>query len=204
MELLLAFFVTLTPSIFQNEQGNWCGCQNTFSCRETAGFYSLNYNLKNMAIFGRNDSDIELVVPGSVSGCVPLESLLASSLECLYNTTCISHLSSPQSPIEQLKYTNKTQYTINSTVEELLEHLMIEQWTPNISFTAYFAKCNPTWCNYTIPTRPSSLYVVTTLLGLYGGLSVFLRLMTPHIINLLFAHLCKRNNNAEHSPLTRK
>jgi hypothetical protein len=196
------FAVSVSACAFQNPETNWCACQNTFSCGETGGFYSLDYDLQNIGIFASNDSQLELPLPGFVSGCIPLESLLASSLECLYNTSCIVHFSRSQSATEQLDPTQTSQYSINSTIEELLEQLMLEQWTPNISFSAFFAQCNATSCNYTVTAKNSPVYVLTVLLGLYGGLTASLRLIVPHIVSILFTRSCKRNNAAEIPSLT--
>lgn len=191
------FNAVISPCAFENQFGLMCACQNSFSCAEIAGFYALDYNFQNTGIFTRNESRLKAPIPGLVATCIPLESLLASSLACLYNTTCIAQIFRSDSLIEKLDAAKASRYEINSTVESIIEQLMIEQWTVNISFAAYFAQCNPTWCNYTTASRVTPLYVVTTLLGFYGGLTVSLRLRVPQMILLLFVHLFNRHNAAE-------
>ena len=194
--------VQVLACAFQNEQGSWCACQNTFSCRQTGGIYSVDYNLRNLGTFANNDSKLELALPGLVSGCIPLESLATSSLECLYNAMCITQLFRSVNVTGPLNGTRISQYAMNATVDQILQNLMLEQWTPNISFSAFFARCNVTLCTYTITMKNNLLYVVTTLLGLYGGLTVFLRLVVPYLVKFILAHSAMRNTYADVMPLS--
>ena len=54
-----------------------------------------------------------------------------------------------------------------------------------LSYASYYSQCQPQFCQYTVTERSELLYVVTSLLGFYGGLSVVLRLIIPHLINFL-------------------
>ncbi|CAF4179203.1 unnamed protein product [Adineta steineri] len=194
--------VDVTTCAFQNNDGFWCVCQDTFSCHETGGIYSKDYNMGNLGTFTSNDSMLKLGLPGFVSACVPLESLLTSSLECFYNSTCITQIFPSRNITEQLNAIQTSRYAINTTVEQMLQNLMLEQWKPNISFSKFFTQCNVTSCTYSIIMRNDFLYVITALLGIYGGLTVFLRLVVPHIVKFIVKHLRGQNLNRDILPFS--
>ncbi|CAF1419135.1 unnamed protein product [Adineta steineri] len=194
--------VDVLACAFQNNNGLWCNCGDTFSCQETGGIYSTDYNLGNLGTFTNNDSMLKLGLPGFVSTCIPLESLLASSLECFYNSTCITQIFPSLNITEQLNAFQTSRYAINTTVEQILQNLMLEQWEPNISFSKFFTQCNITSCTYSITMGNDFLYVITALLGIYGGLTVFLRLIVPHIVKFIVRHLRRQNLNRDILPFS--
>jgi len=76
-------------------------------------------------------------------------------------------------------------YRINTTVKELVAKLFIETWSTKISYDRYFIQCAPIVCSYSYIDNANPLYVATTLLGLYGGLSVVLSWWCPQFIQLI-------------------
>ena len=68
---------------------------------------------------------------------------------------------------------------------------MVEQWSPNISYRNYFDVCSPKQCQYQQTESANIFDVITILISIYGGLSIVLHLILPHIIRLFFnrAHL---------------
>ncbi len=81
-----------------------------------------------------------------------------------------------------------SRFYVNSTVSDIMNALMIENWTENINYSFYYNNCNPISCSYTIIKRFNILTVLTTILGLIGGLSVVLGIILPPIIKLVRPH----------------
>ena len=138
-------------------------------------------------IFKNNDRSLAWFVPGFYRGCFILEALRRSHLECLYNQTCLSQL---------LLYLNFTT-PVNTTaldssasdyfhpsmiIEEILGQLMVDHWNWTITHDHYYASCQPTECTYRITARNDAIYIVTTLIGLIGGLVTALKLLVPRLV----------------------
>jgi beta-lactamase regulating signal transducer with metallopeptidase domain len=73
----------------------------------------------------------------------------------------------------------------NSTIQELVNQLMVEEWNPSIMYEKYYNECQLSQCTYTHETKNNVIYIVTTLLGLVGGLITVLKLIVPRIVMAL-------------------
>jgi len=62
---------------------------------------------------------------------------------------------------------------------------MIEEWIAPAIYEKYYNACQPTRCTYTIKTRNDIIYIVTTLLGIAGGLITVLRLVVPRLVKIV-------------------
>jgi hypothetical protein len=121
-----------------------------------------------------------------MAGCYAVESLLQSTLECLFDQVCVDNLlqffaKTNTSDIDILLI-NQTRFHPKTLIETLVNELFIEQWLTTSSFSAYYNQCFPIACTYTFVQRNSIAYGLTTLIGLYGGLTVILRFCVPHVI----------------------
>lgn len=155
-----------------------CDCSIDQTCVKPAGF-------KN-----RTNSTIYFVVPGIYTGCYPMEGILQSSLECFYNEECIDNVMSKtllDSSIYPavLDSSLQTQYLPNTSVKLMLDQLMIEQWNKTIIYEGYYEECQPYECTYILKHRNNAIYIVTTVIGLMGGLVTVLKLITPLVIRLI-------------------
>ncbi len=126
-------------------------------------------------------------VPGIYTGCYVIESLLQSNLECFYNQTCINKLQSyfaysSSMNITALDTSLSSRYLENSTIEDLLDQLMVEEWNSSIIYENYFNECEPIECTYNQQTKNSIIYIVTTIIGLNGGLITVLKLIVPRLV----------------------
>ncbi|CAF4237020.1 unnamed protein product, partial [Adineta steineri] len=74
----------------------------------------------------------------------------------------------------------------SNTFDQLLETSFVSRWSPYLNYSAYYAQCQSQVCTYTTAQRSSFLYILTSLLGLYGGLSVVLRLLVPYMVNFIY------------------
>ncbi|CAF3928434.1 unnamed protein product [Adineta steineri] len=114
------------------------------------------------------------LLPGFLRGCMMFDSLLQSTLTCLYNKTCLSFMrasifDSKPLPYKVLSYSSLVMP--NTTIETLLNHMFVSQWFQNISFDLYYNQCAPRSCEYSYALEYNSLYVVTTVIALFGGLT---------------------------------
>ncbi|CAF0796397.1 unnamed protein product [Didymodactylos carnosus] len=128
------------------------------------------------------------------TGCFPLEALLQSTLECLYNQTCVDDIQIPVIPllyndtlfnISALNITGQGPNEMIETVESMVSRLMINSWLRNISFTSYYNACAPTLCTFQYESRRQTLFVVLTVISVLSGLTTGLKILT--LISVRFA-----------------
>ncbi|CAF1504915.1 unnamed protein product [Adineta ricciae] len=164
-------------STAQRTYGN-CSCAHSAQCTESTYIWDNSTNLPS------------LLIPGFNVGCYTVEALLKSTLECLYDQNCIDTIQfymSDKRPsnITPLNISLSSNYRINSTVNDLLKNLMIEQWNINTMHEIYYEQCQPVECVYSYETQNAPIYIVTTLIGLVGGLATVLKLTVPLTVKLV-------------------
>jgi hypothetical protein len=155
-----------------------CNCATSPACIQLSAIY--NYSTA-ITLF---------TVPGVYTGCYIIESLLQSTLECFYDQICINKLqsytvSSSKMNVAALNSSLPSQYFTNSTIEDLIDQLMVEQWNSSKIYDGYYNVCQPAQCTYTHQTRNDIIYVVTTLIGLVGGLITVLKVVVPLLVKLV-------------------
>lgn len=155
-----------------NKLANVCSCWDLDGCSQAAVVFEMN----------------ETIIPGMTFNCQPFRGILSSSLECFYQPWCISLLDQSLSmnitPMPLL--IAESRFAHNTTIETLVEELMIEQWTNTTSFDLYYTQCDPTHCTYSYSERMNVAYVVTFIIAAFGGLSFALRLSIPLLVKLVF------------------
>lgn len=116
------------------------------------------------------DHNHSIHVQGMFIGCLPLTSLMHSTLECFYDEMCLAQIMSilhaTHLNISTLDRYQLSRYQPNTTLNEVMNNLMTENWTCSINYTRYFAECNPNECTYPIKYRNSVGYVLLKILGL--------------------------------------
>ncbi|CAF1323976.1 unnamed protein product [Adineta ricciae] len=148
------------------------------------------------------------IVPGIRRGCYLVEALLQSTLECFYNQTCLNiiqyHLnySSSSINITILDSSLPSKYSVNSTMKQMIDNLMIEQWIYNDRHENYYSQCAPIECIYSYEAKNNLLYIVTTLFGLIGGLVTALKIIIPTIVNFVMSRI-RRRGRQERTPKSR-
>ncbi|CAF4370022.1 unnamed protein product, partial [Adineta steineri] len=125
LRILSSGFIRMTPRVF-----NDCSCLNIEGCPRPATF---------------NDSYGHLItIPGMIMDCLMLDATLASTLECYYNQTCLSLLhQSLSTDTKPLLNNSLKHFSSKSTVETLLNKLMIDEMIINTDFDLYYSQCNP-------------------------------------------------------------
>ncbi|CAF4132192.1 unnamed protein product, partial [Adineta steineri] len=169
-ENIISDYVMQTQGIVYD---NNCSCALNASCTIPASFLQTN-------------SSETIPIQGLRMGCTPTESFFASTLECFYNLSCINLI------YEHINYSSNGDNTnvleppsINTSVIDLINKLFIDNWFITINYTLYFNQCLPTVCSYTYIQKLNSLYTITRLLGLCGGLTVVLKWICPTFMCLL-------------------
>ncbi len=165
----------------------------------------LHQNCTSQANFIRTNPSATVSIKGLKMGCTPSESFLASTLECFYDSSCInliqeytSHTNNINSTYSHIPLsTNMSRFLINTTISELINNLFIEKWKTTINYSSYFEHCAPLVCSYTYIQKLNSLYTMTLLFGLHGGLTIVLDWICPmiiQIINKVYQHRKRRTN----------
>jgi hypothetical protein len=84
------------------------------------------------------------IMPGFLCGCLLLDSLLQSTLACLYNETCLSLMRANIYTIKPVKAKILTYSSLsppNTTIETLLGHLFVSKWHYQTSFDHHVDCC---------------------------------------------------------------
>ena len=168
-------FLNAAPYIYAAE----CNCAYTSACFLELGIY---HN-------GSQSRDV-WYVPGFYLGCFILEALRQSRLECFYNQTCLEQLSFhlhsdssmdllPLNPLELLRFSP------NTTLGVIIDAMMVDEWKWSIHHDQYYAVCHPIQCTYTIGNRNNLIGIITTLIGLIGGLITTLKLIVPRLVQFV-------------------
>ncbi|CAF3921398.1 unnamed protein product [Adineta steineri] len=178
------FTVLVTYSeapIYTNPQsyGNSCSCATSLKCSQQAVL---------------NDT-LNITLPGLLIGCYPLESLLQSTLECLYNEQCLNLILiffgnqiSNESSFEILNSSllSESSFQMNETVQDMVDRLFVNEWNIIHSYQNYYEQCHPSQCTYSYIQNSDIPYVVTTIVGLYGGITIVLKVLSKFMIHIFF------------------
>ena len=140
----------------------------------------------------------DLVLPGLVVGCTPMHGFRLSTLECLFSSNCTNtilnylHYYTQDNGSEPSNFTIPNKLPLSAVpllesdrgnfkktdrIGSLLDASFIDQSNQTVSYENYFAACSPSNCYYTYVKSNDILYILTSLLGLYGGLTISLRLI---------------------------
>jgi hypothetical protein len=137
------------------------------------------------------ENKTDYIIPGMRLYWFPLESLLMSTLECLYNDSCLfliqSFINATVSSTNFTTLNSSSEYNASNLydkIEILADKLFIQSWSYESSFEFYFNQCHPLECQHTYQSRLILIYMITTIIGLIGGLTVALQLLAPLIVKL--------------------
>ncbi|CAF1400980.1 unnamed protein product [Rotaria sp. Silwood1] len=112
-------------------------------------------------------------IPGMSHGCLPVNSILLSTLECFYNQKCLNRLLSLLSVTENftvISELKQNRYQSDTIIQTIVDNLMIEEWMIDISYKKYYNQCAPKSCTYFKNEKYDWKFVLTQLIGLLGSL----------------------------------
>lgn len=88
---------------------------------------------------------------------------------------------------------NSTLSSSNVTVQSLMDTLMVDRWNSSVSFIHYYAICATPSCTYVVTERANLIYIITTIIGLYGGLSAAFEIIIPVLVKIWrYLSMCRR------------
>ncbi|CAF4078323.1 unnamed protein product [Adineta steineri] len=139
---------------------------------------------------------------GFFAGCTPLEGLLESTLDCLYDIKCVELLIDYFPTLNQLNISLMDSILVppkqNKSVYDHLSDLFIDEWSININYSKYYDECAPTSCTYTIIDQINFSDAFTLLISIYGGLIIIFRLIAPFLVNMSMKFNCCSRNRGVH------
>jgi hypothetical protein len=181
-----------------------CECHNSYDCRSPSlilnGFANRSYWPLPVEA-----SNVRMMIPGFYTGCLPINSLLQSSLECFYDQTCIDQLASLVSDGQHFSAIDLHEHSVfqhNSTFQSVIDLIMIEHWRKNFSYQDYFHQCKPVYCTYFVNERRTATVVLIQIIGVLGGLTLILTLIIPKMIH--FVRNRHLRNQTPSEPMNRK
>ena len=163
--------------------GAYSGPCSCFTEGSRCGFYPFLATTVDELIF----------ITSLIIKCFPIDSVLSSTLECWYNSECMTLVRDsyiligvPDVINIGLLDTNiQSRFSINTTIEVMMQELFLENWTVTFSYDQYYKNCAPVSCTHTVEQRFDLFFVIVTVLAVYGGLSQGLRLVIPLLVRLL-------------------
>ncbi|CAF0967598.1 unnamed protein product [Adineta steineri] len=135
-----------------------CICATDTHCNASTGIYDIDKDNGDFLIYVSSYN-----VSGLIAGCSVTDSLLHSTLECYYsNSNCLSILMKKSKEIHDLNPdkipwfdVRPLDYNItfsrfqpNTSISEIVQKIMIEQWNSLISYDQFYESCAPTYCIY--------------------------------------------------------
>ncbi|CAF1027533.1 unnamed protein product [Adineta steineri] len=183
----------INGNAFSNNNENGCSCGTQSDCIDSGGIY---YDKTNLQVF---------VMPGWNIGCSVVETVLQSTFECLYNQTCIDLLLYYITTVPNKQYSYGmiisainssivTRFETNTLIQTIADELFIEEWKINSSYSLFYSQCAAIYCSYETQKDDYAIYIISKILGLYGGLTVSLRFIIPLITKIIF-NIIKRCRN---------
>ena len=135
----------------------------------------------------------KITLPGLLGGCLPVDGLRLSTLECLFDPHCLTSIgllinttTTPSIP-EPLNVNLATRFPSHSTtVDEMIDQLFVEEWINASNYSAYYQACSPRTCHYTHMKHDTAVHLITSLLALYGGVTLCLRLLVVCGFQILY------------------
>ncbi|CAF4093699.1 unnamed protein product, partial [Adineta steineri] len=127
-------------------------------------------------------------VPGYYTGCYASESIFRSNFECFFDQTCLqtiynlTYLTSLDPFNATAMQANSSRYNVTTSVQDIIDNLMIEEWNNETSFQFYYKQCNPYLCSYSYDVKGDISYVIAITFGLIGGLTTILKIIIPFIV----------------------
>ena len=150
-----------------------CSCGKSEACYFPMGMYRASYNSSGFVD--------RFPIPNFLIGCFPIEALLASTLECFYNRSCMMIIDSLKSNrLDQYFNFDALDENRNwpkQNIQSIVNGLMVDSWSSYISFTSFYKACAPMSCTYEYKRRNDLFSVITTVIGVFGGLSLAFKIL---------------------------
>lgn len=195
--LMQRYSITAIYFEYRQTNDNLCFCSRGYDCVSPSGIYDLFSDTPDID-FSHNQVSVLMRIPGLFSGCMPMNSLLLSTLECFYNQTCVNDILSflsVNSDFTAMTTIERSIFQPNATVQSIVGSIMVQNWTTNIYHEKYFAQCAPISCTYLVEKRHDVLFVLAKIIGLLGSLVLGLRLSVPWVVRFIRNRKMRKNQS---------
>ena len=163
------WILDVQPVSYQQSDGSICNCDSNLYCIGMSGIV--------------NSSEDR--IPGMVSGCLPVDSTLASTLECFYDQKCLDDVLTFFPTTEKFTAMNITlpsRFYSNESIQNIVDQSMIEKFMTNSSYESYYSHCTPRMCTYSLMKKNDLWKVLFQLISILGGTTMVLGLLIPMTI----------------------
>ena len=185
-----AYLLFSTPNFVYSS----CHCDSSSFCSSKAGIYNL---------VNQTEYNVQLTIPGMLIGCYTNEALQESTLECLFNQTCVDTMKfylnfTTSLDITALNSSIRSQFSPIVTINQLLSNLMVDRWIWEDSYVNYYELCKPASCSYKLTVKTPLIVILTTLIGLFGGLVKILQMLVPFVVKSVRRRKTPATTEEEH------
>ncbi|CAF4162480.1 unnamed protein product, partial [Adineta steineri] len=168
----------------------------TCSCARNPGCTTVAVSGDLESINGSGLIELE----GVHMGCFMTDAVSQSSLVCWYNDSCMEQLQTEFVSAGVTIFNNATKlnsslssnFPPDTLVQTIIENVMADQWQSSASYANFYQKCRPALCSYTYEERSSAIFIITKIIGLFGGLNIALRLISRFAAKIFFKFIHKR------------
>lgn len=117
-----------------------------------------------------------------------MEAVLKSDLRCFFDVECLEELKQKMNVnVSSVALdSNSTRYPPVTPLLEIVSDLMVESWINQTIYESYFNQCNPTSCIVTYISRGNIIQMITTTIGLIGGLTKVYKFVIPVMVTGVF------------------
>ena len=144
------------------------------------------------------------VFSGFFGGCSVFDGLRQSTFECLFDQECVDDLRAMLSVANPILALNSSMLALfvlpTASIGSILDRMFIQSWVHRLNYSAYFLACAPAMCRYSYVGSSDAVYILTTLLKLYGGLEVVSKLVVWYGVCLILATLLCRRQRRQAAP----
>ncbi|CAF3841579.1 unnamed protein product, partial [Adineta steineri] len=172
------------PVYYQSSNNTNCSCKiHPTTCNVLSSITYVNHTTETYKNL--------FTVPGFYTGCYASEATFRSNFECFFNQTCLqtiynlTYLRSKHPFYATAMQLNSSHYDVTTSVEDIIDNLMVEEWNNETSFQFYYKQCNPYLCSYSYDVKGDISYVIAVTFGLIGGLTTILKIIIPSIVLMI-------------------
>lgn len=125
------------------------------------------------------------VYPAFLLAVIHWKLVLQTTLECLYDVVCIDRLKAMYVKINFTICPLDLTFSVpKAAVQYLVSKLLINRWENNVCYERYYTACEPLSCSYSITKQTNLLYIISTIISLFSGLSIVLKQVIPVAVNI--------------------
>jgi hypothetical protein len=83
-----------------------------------------------------------------------------------------------------------SRFSVDTPLTTIVDVMMVEHWNLSTNYSKFYHICQPAYCSFTYEERSNIVYVITTVIGFFGGLNIILRLISFFLVKIFI----KRSN----------